>query len=1074
MFPRVTAVLVARHGGDRLRHTLNAVRAQSREPDALVIVLARPEGDAREIAATAGATHVVESNEALSFGEAVRSGERILDAPADDTDTLWLLTEDSAPEPGALDALLATIVNGRSIAVAGPKLVGWEAPDQLVSLGRTMTRFGRSVPVVPDELDQGQHDDRSDVLGVDPAGILVRHHVWQSLDGFDPALPVVDDGLDLGVRARLAGHRVVVVPDARVRFARDGIAGPREPSRGSARRRRDRLVRAAALHRRLVSAPAAAVPFHWLTFLPLAFLRSIVSLLGKRPGAIPGEFAAALGTMFSGARVPRSRRVLAAARTTKWSAVAPLRLQPDEARRRREAAAEARRIRARGRTDDVQFIGTGGGWVLLVSAVASVVLFSWLLGAGGIGGGGLLPLSNGLAELWRNAAYGWRDVGAGFVGAADPFAGILAVLGSITFWTPSLALVGLWLLALPAAALGAWFAASRLTERGSMRALAAVLWVFAPMFLTALADGRPGAVIAHVLLGWLAYAMLGAARSWSSAATASLLFAAVIAAAPSLAPALLIGWIVALATSGRAAVRFAWLPAPALALALPLVFDQLTGGTAFGLLADPGLPRGSATPTPWELALGLPQAGWGGWPEAVASIPALSGIDAFTTMIVLSALLVPLALVALGAFFAPGIRTVLLTVATVLIGFATAFAATLVSVAIAGPEVVAVWSGAGLSLAWLGVVVAVVVAGDALRRFRGGVFAVLTVCALIAVMPTLGSLATGSAVVGPAAERSVPAYIVAEADADPRVATLRMQPLDDGGLRATLVHGLGETLDDQSTLAQTRTELTEDERELANIAGNLASRSGFDADAAVREFGVSFVLLESASDANAAATADRARIALDGNAALTPVGATDFGTLWRFVDAEADAEATRIPTDTGWIGGVITGVQLLVLLVTLLLSIPTGAGREVDRRPVRAPRTRKAKVVPAAEPDAEADAGGGVDVAPGADADPTAEPGAEPSAEPEPGPAGAGGQDPEPDPAPESAPEPSSPSEAEPIAEAQPQSEAALEPAPKPERAPRPKRKPEPAPEPEPEPEPELEPDDPTDRPDAGEAPDAR
>lgn len=1063
MFPRVTAVLVARHGGDRLRHTLHAVRAQSRQPDALVIVLARPEDDAREIAASAGATHLVESNEALSFGEAVRAGERVLEAPADDADALWLLTEDSAPEPDALDALLATLVNGRSVAVAGPKLVHWDAPDRLLSLGRTMTRFGRSAPVVPEELDQGQHDDRSDVLGVDPAGVLVRHHVWQALDGFDPALPVVDDGLDLGVRARLAGHRVVVVPEARVRFGRDGVAGARGGDRGAARRRNDRLARGAALHRRLAYAPAVAVPLHWLTFLPLALVRSVVSLLAKRPGAIPGEFAAALVTMFSGVKVARSRRVLAAARSTGWSSVAPLRLQPDEVRRRREAAAEARRIRARGRTEDVQFIGTGGGWVLLVSVVASVALFSWLLGAGGIGGGALLPLSNGLAELWRNAAYGWRDIGAGFVGAADPFAGMLAVLGSITFWTPSLALVLVWLLALPAAALGAWFAASRLTERGSVRALAALLWMLAPMFLVALADGRPGAVLAHVLLGWLAYAMLGAARSWSSAATASLLFAATIAAAPSLAPALLLAWVVALATSGRAAVRFAWLPVPALALALPLIIEQVARQTTLGLLADPGLPVASASPTPWELALGLPTAGWGAWPDFAASIPLLADVDVLTIMIVLSALLVPLALVALGAFFAPGIRTVLLAVATVLAGFATAFAATLVSVAISGSEAVPLWAGAGLSLAWLGVIVAVVVSVDALPRLRGLVVTVLLVCAVIVAVPTLVTLATGGATVTPAAERSVPAFVVAEADVDPRVATLRMQPLDDGGLRATLAHGLGETLDDQSTLAQTSTELTDDEREIAEIAGNLASRSGFDADAAVREYGISFVLLAPATDAAGEATAERARTALDGNAALTPVGETDFGTLWRFVEAEPDAAAARIPTDTEWLGGLITAVQLLVLLATLLLSIPTGAGREVDRRPERRRgrtlRTRTPKPQPALVADGEP--------AP----KPVAEPDTEPVAETEPN-AGAVTEA-----TPAGAPTPDS--ETAPPADAAPTPEPAAhaDHAPPADAAPTPETEPPAAPTDDPDPADDPNgPDDrgPGDRPDAREAPDAR
>ena len=118
-----------------------------------------------------------------------------------------------------------------------------------------MTRLGRGVALVDDELDQGQHDGLSDVLGLDPAAILVRHAVWRALGGFDPALPVVDDALDLSVRARLAGHRVAVVPEARVEFAGSGVAGLEAGSRARTIRRRDRATRAAQLHRRLVYAP---------------------------------------------------------------------------------------------------------------------------------------------------------------------------------------------------------------------------------------------------------------------------------------------------------------------------------------------------------------------------------------------------------------------------------------------------------------------------------------------------------------------------------------------------------------------------------------------------------------------------------------------------------------------------------------------------------------------------------------------------------------------------------------------------------------------------------------------------
>ena len=97
------------------------------------------------------------------------------------------------------------------------------------------------------------------------------------------------------------------------------------------------------------------------------------------------------------------------------------------------------------------------------------------------------------------------------------------------------------------------------------------------------------------------------------------------------------------------------------------------------------------------------------------------------------------------------------------------------------------------------------------------------------------AVATDSVPLAPAGERTLPAFVVAEAETDPRVTSLVMQPEVDGGLGATLEHGAGQTLDDQSTLQQTRTELTDDEVELATIAGNLASRSGFDPEAALRE-----------------------------------------------------------------------------------------------------------------------------------------------------------------------------------------------------------------------------------------------
>src|SRR5690606_25036902 len=116
-----------------------------------------------------------------------------------------------------------------------------------------------------DELDQAQYDVQSDFLAVAAGGMLVRRSVWTALGGFDPGLPSVDAALDFSVRARLAGHRVVGVPSARVATAGPPeLFGKRSLSAGA----QNRIRRSAQLHRRLAWAPSLAVPLHWLTLVP--------------------------------------------------------------------------------------------------------------------------------------------------------------------------------------------------------------------------------------------------------------------------------------------------------------------------------------------------------------------------------------------------------------------------------------------------------------------------------------------------------------------------------------------------------------------------------------------------------------------------------------------------------------------------------------------------------------------------------------------------------------------------------------------------------------------------------------
>ncbi|MBQ9916632.1 MAG: glycosyl transferase, partial [Microbacterium sp.] len=194
---RVHAVLVVRPEGripaaPHLTRTLEALAAQTRPVDALTIVLCGNDPALTRIAAASGAEGVITASAGTTFAAATA-----LATPRLTGDAVWLLAQDTAPDPDALLRLAGALELSSSLAVAAPKLVAWDDPAEIVSLGVSMTRYGRTVELAAGELDQGQRDGDADVLGADVRGMLVHRDSWRALGGLDPALGGADEGLDL-------------------------------------------------------------------------------------------------------------------------------------------------------------------------------------------------------------------------------------------------------------------------------------------------------------------------------------------------------------------------------------------------------------------------------------------------------------------------------------------------------------------------------------------------------------------------------------------------------------------------------------------------------------------------------------------------------------------------------------------------------------------------------------------------------------------------------------------------------------------------------------------------------------
>jgi len=522
--PHVIAVLVAHDGARWLPETLAALAGQSRPPDQVVAVdTGSSDGSAAMLAALVGRPNVVTLPRPTGYGAALAAGlaAGLGAVPAGGPEVperrewLWLLHDDSAPAPDALAQLIRHARRNPSAAVLGAKAVDWRLQDRLIEVGLTTDSAGRRVTDLEHyELDQGQHDQPRDVLAVGTAGSLIRRDVWDALGGMDPALPLLRDDIDLGWRTMLAGHRVVVVPAARVRHARATQTGLRSRDALPGRlRRQDRahglyvhLANRGGLHGGLLGLPL---------MLFSATLRALVLLLTRRPRAAWDEINAALIVLLHPLRLISGRHRRRAERTRRPRAARPL-LSHTGTRVRATLLAttdlfagpgEAAHAPSAAADDDLpaedasflrRLVWRPSIALVAVLTVVGLVAERGLLRHGALQGGRLLPVAPGSSDLWRAYAASWHAGALGSSTPAAPWEPTLAAVSLPFGASPPLALAVLLLGALPLAGLSAWWATRRTSLSVGARLWASATYALLPPLSGAVAGGRFDAEVAII------------------------------------------------------------------------------------------------------------------------------------------------------------------------------------------------------------------------------------------------------------------------------------------------------------------------------------------------------------------------------------------------------------------------------------------------------------------------------------------------------------------------------------------------------------------------------------------------
>ena len=521
----VGAILVTRGEAPLTQSVLRAIENQSVAPRSLTIidVAGRHVTPFPSERVPEGA-QLVRVGRARNLGDAIRRAQA-QGAPFTSEQWWWILHEDSAPESECLDELIQAAAVGRTVGAVGVKQMSWDG-NRLLELGIFATASARRLERIgDDDIDQGQHDGTSDVLGVGTAGLFISAEAYEAIGGFDPALGPFGDGLDLGRRLHLAGYRVIVAPKARVRHARvslysgfdaasetdrseptgdvsDALVDGNDATDGSFRKRRY-----AQMYNWCKAVPALVLPFLALWLLVWSPARALGRILTGRAslalpeiGAVVSLIGATPRLLAGRARAARSRRVPRSALRALEMAPGLLRKEPagvdeDEHGERIDplVVASMRRYRVRSAS-------TALGLLIMTAAMATM---QWWGTATGLVGGAWVSLPSSWSELWGAAWSAWIPGGDGYAGGADPLTILMAIL-SAPFApmgvTPGALAAFLLVASTPIAAMLAWIPSRALTSSLRVRFLVSLAWSLAPSLLMSATHGVLAATLAHAAL----------------------------------------------------------------------------------------------------------------------------------------------------------------------------------------------------------------------------------------------------------------------------------------------------------------------------------------------------------------------------------------------------------------------------------------------------------------------------------------------------------------------------------------------------------------------------------------------
>jgi GT2 family glycosyltransferase len=207
--PPTSVIIVNYNGIDHVERCLTSVMSNiSQGEEVLLVDNASTDGSADDVEQAFPQVRVIRNQDNVGFGQANNIGARLASG-----EYLAFLNPDTTVEPEWLGALTGALEANPDAALATSKILQLGEPERVSGCGNEMHYTGLTLARGMG-MSCNAFGEVEEVTAISGASFCVAKDVFEALGGFDPDFFLYMEDTDLSLRARLAGHRILHVPQS--------------------------------------------------------------------------------------------------------------------------------------------------------------------------------------------------------------------------------------------------------------------------------------------------------------------------------------------------------------------------------------------------------------------------------------------------------------------------------------------------------------------------------------------------------------------------------------------------------------------------------------------------------------------------------------------------------------------------------------------------------------------------------------------------------------------------------------------------------------------------------------------